>query len=70
MTCEAFIGDELAVGEAVHPDRGIDPLDPESAHQPLLHAPVAVRILHPAQDVLLGDLVELAAPTEPAAGRF
>src|SRR5260221_2102260 len=46
--------DELAVGEALGADRGVDPLDPQSAEAALLHLAVAVGILPSLLDRLAG----------------
>src|SRR5206468_12805446 len=47
--------DELAVGEALGADRGVDPLDPQGAEAALLHLAVAVGILPGLFDRLAGD---------------
>src|SRR5207237_7023594 len=47
--------DELAVGQPLGADRGVDALDPQSAEAPLLHLAVAVGILPGLLDRLAGD---------------
>src|SRR5206468_2836291 len=60
--------DQPAVAQVVQPRRGIDPGDPEGPEVALLLAAVAVGVPHPALDVFLGGLVQLAAGLEAALG--
>src|SRR5437868_5499452 len=47
--------DELAVGQPLGADRGVDALDPQSAEAALLHLAVAIGILPGLLDRLAGD---------------
>src|SRR5436305_2241178 len=47
--------DELAVGQPLGADRGVDALDPQSAEAALLHLAVAVGVLPGLLDRLAGD---------------
>src|SRR4051794_558944 len=47
--------DELAVGQPLGANRGVDALDPQSAEAPLLHLAVAVGVLAGLLDRLAGD---------------
>ena len=46
--------DELAVGEAVRPHRGVDARDPEAAELALAVVAVAGRVLHRVEERLVG----------------
>src|SRR5688500_4120179 len=46
---------EAAIGQALHPHRRVDPLDPQGAERPLLHLAVAIGILPGLLDRLAGD---------------
>src|SRR3954462_9416082 len=46
---------ELAVGEALRADRGVDPLDPQRPERALLHLAVAIGVLAGLLDGLPGD---------------
>ena len=47
--------DELAIGQSLGADRGVDSLDPQSAEAPLLHLAVAIGVLAGLLDRLAGD---------------
>src|SRR4029079_8226797 len=46
---------ELAVGQTFGANRGVDPLDPQSAEAPLLHLAVSIGVLPGLLDGLAGD---------------
>ena len=52
---------ELRIGHAVNPHRGIDPLNPQSAHFTLADAAIAISILACFIDSLLGDAIDILA---------
>src|SRR5690348_3133897 len=47
--------DELAIGQSLGANRGVDSLDPQSAEAPLLHLAVAIGVLPGLLDGLTGD---------------
>src|SRR5918998_4019506 len=62
--------DKSGIGQAMHADRGVQALDPESAEGALLVATVASGILHALLDRLLGDADGILATAVEAFGGF
>src|ERR687893_2729980 len=60
--------DKSGIGHVMHPDSGVEALDPESAEGALLVATVARRILHALLDRLLGDADGVLAAAVEAFG--
>src|SRR5690348_12125736 len=62
--------DELAVGQSLGANRGVDALDPQGAEAPLLHLAVAIGVLPGLFDGLAGDADRVLAAAVIALRRF